>query len=142
MRSQGINARNKWVTQLICAYLRQVKNIHPRCRNAQAGAFVLWRTQNSTAVSIRLFEKCLTLETVSTWLLWLLWKFYNRKTDSLSWLSTFCLVSVILLPLFASFSDAQTKIVHISNWQLIFEAICCGILWLVLAAKHQGLVQI
>jgi hypothetical protein len=41
-------------------------NVLTRRRNAQAGAFMLWRSQNPTAVSTRLSEKCLTLTTVST----------------------------------------------------------------------------
>jgi hypothetical protein len=65
-------------------------------------------------------------------LIWLLWAFSRRRAGTLSWLSTYCIVAVIISILFSPFSSEYGRWSLVVESQFIAEAVVCVALFFAL----------
>ena len=68
-------------------------------------------------------------------LLWLLWAFSRRHPGTLSWLSTYCIVAVVMNALFSPFSSEYGGWAWVVRSQFVAEVFVCVALYFALRAK-------
>jgi purine-cytosine permease-like protein len=65
-------------------------------------------------------------------LLWLLWAFSKRRPRTLSWLSTYCVITIVFSILFSPFSSEYGQWAWVVQSQFVAETIVCLALFFVL----------
>ena len=68
-------------------------------------------------------------------LIWLIWAFSRRRSGTLSWLSTYCVVAVVISVLFSPFSSEYGQWTWVIQTQFVSEALVCLALFFALRTQ-------